>query len=87
MNAKPKKNVGDNISVENASWTFGGEVANTFSQHVRRSVPLYEAGQLSNIGCVYEGRFGHRGGFTFFSVVGDPGDGGVPWHVQFDKGP
>ena len=44
MNAKPKKNVGDNISVENASWTFGGEVANTFSQHVRRSVPLYEAG-------------------------------------------
>lgn len=36
--------VGENIVADNASWTFGGEVAKTFSDHVRRSVPLYEVG-------------------------------------------
>jgi tRNA (cmo5U34)-methyltransferase len=36
--------VGENIVAENASWTFSGKVAETFSDHVRRSVPLYEEG-------------------------------------------
>lgn len=36
--------VGESIVAENASWTFGGEVAKSFSGHVKRSVPLYETG-------------------------------------------
>jgi len=36
--------VGESIVAENASWTFGGNVAETFTDHVRRSVPLYDVG-------------------------------------------
>lgn len=36
--------VGESIAADNASWTFGGDVAKTFSDHVRRSVPLYNEG-------------------------------------------
>ena len=36
--------VGENISAENASWTFGNEVPKTFSKHVRKSVPFYDVG-------------------------------------------
>lgn len=36
--------VGESIKAENASWTFGGDVAKGFSDHVRRSVPLYDVG-------------------------------------------
>ena len=36
--------VGDSISVENAGWTFGGKTADTFDEHVRKSVPLYDTG-------------------------------------------
>lgn len=36
--------VGDNISAENASWSFGGNVSETFDSHVKKSVPLYEHG-------------------------------------------
>ena len=39
-----KNNVGESISAPNASWGFGKEVAKTFSNHVKRSVPLYDAG-------------------------------------------
>jgi tRNA (cmo5U34)-methyltransferase len=38
------KSVGDNISAEKANWTFGGDVANTFDDHVSKSVPLYKEG-------------------------------------------
>ena len=38
------KSVGDNISAEKANWTFGGDVANSFDDHVSKSVPLYEEG-------------------------------------------
>jgi len=38
------KSVGDNISAEKASWTFGGDVANSFDDHVSKSVPLYKEG-------------------------------------------
>jgi len=37
-------NVGDDIIAQNASWTFAGKIADNFSEHVRRSVPLYEHG-------------------------------------------
>ena len=36
--------VGNDIEASNASWTFEGDVAKNFSDHVRRSVPLYDMG-------------------------------------------
>ena len=36
--------VGQNIEAQNAGWTFDGKVADTFVDHVRQSVPLYEKG-------------------------------------------
>lgn len=44
-----KMNVGENIDAPNASWTFSGAVVETFSEHVRRSVPLYD--QSHDLGC------------------------------------
>lgn len=38
------KSVGQGISSERASWNFSGSVAETFDEHVRKSVPLYEEG-------------------------------------------
>lgn len=37
-------NVGDTISVTNARWSFGGDVPQTFDNHVSRSVPQYRQG-------------------------------------------
>ncbi len=40
-----KTNVtGDNITAENANWTFGGDVAKKFDDHVSKSVPFYHEG-------------------------------------------
>jgi tRNA (cmo5U34)-methyltransferase len=36
--------VGNEISTENANWTFSGEASENFDDHVSKSVPLYEAG-------------------------------------------
>lgn len=36
--------VGEGIAAENASWTFSGETAKSFTDHVKRSVPHYELG-------------------------------------------
>lgn len=36
--------VGQNIAAENANWTFGGDVPDTFVDHIKLSVPLYEKG-------------------------------------------
>jgi tRNA (cmo5U34)-methyltransferase len=36
--------VGEGIAAGNASWTFGGETPKKFNDHVKRSVPFYEAG-------------------------------------------
>jgi tRNA (cmo5U34)-methyltransferase len=36
--------VGDNITAVNAGWTFSGAVADTFDDHVSKSVPLYAEG-------------------------------------------
>lgn len=36
--------VGQKIEVENAGWTFSGKVADTFVDHIKVSVPLYESG-------------------------------------------
>jgi len=36
--------VGENLKVDNASWTFSGDVAKNFEDHVQKSVPLYLEG-------------------------------------------
>jgi tRNA (cmo5U34)-methyltransferase len=36
--------VGEGIEAANASWTFGSDTPKKFTEHVRRSVPFYEAG-------------------------------------------
>jgi tRNA (cmo5U34)-methyltransferase len=36
--------VGQNITADNASWSFGGNVPETFVDHIKQSVPLYELG-------------------------------------------
>lgn len=36
--------IGENIEAGNAGWTFSGSVAETFPEHVKRSVPMYEIG-------------------------------------------
>jgi tRNA (cmo5U34)-methyltransferase len=48
--------VGQDIDVTRANWTFAGGVADTFVEHVRRSVPYYDAGhdlvcQVSDFFC------------------------------------
>jgi len=45
MDSKSKDkliSVGDNISTSESRWTFAGEVAKNFDQHVKKSVPFYE---------------------------------------------
>ncbi len=37
-------NVGDGLSAQNANWNFKGEVANSFDEHVSKSVPFYKEG-------------------------------------------
>jgi len=48
--------VGQGIEAENAGWTFGGAVPDTFVEHIVHSVPLYKEGhdlicQLSDFFC------------------------------------
>jgi len=38
------QSVGDGIEATRSAWSFGGSVAETFEEHVRRSVPGYDAG-------------------------------------------
>jgi tRNA (cmo5U34)-methyltransferase len=52
--------VGQNIEVGNANWSFGGNVPDTFVEHIRQSVPLYEEGHeivcyLSDFFCMNGG--------------------------------
>ncbi|MGA7544582.1 MAG: methyltransferase domain-containing protein [Methyloceanibacter sp.] len=42
LRASAKGAVGDGIVAPNSQWSFGGRVAETFGEHVRRSVPLYD---------------------------------------------
>lgn len=37
---------GEGIVAQNANWSFGGETAKGFTDHVHRSVPFYEQGHL-----------------------------------------
>ena len=39
-----KKEVGDGINAANANWSFAGKTADTFEQHMAKSVPLYQEG-------------------------------------------
>jgi tRNA (cmo5U34)-methyltransferase len=41
---KMVKVVGDGIVARSSEWSFGGQVAERFTDHVRRSVPLYDEG-------------------------------------------
>lgn len=41
---KFKKIAGDNIGAENSSWSFGGNVAKKFNNHIFRSIPFYLEG-------------------------------------------
>jgi tRNA (cmo5U34)-methyltransferase len=41
--------VGDNITAINAGWNFSGAVADTFDDHVSRSVPLYREGHMLTV--------------------------------------
>ncbi len=36
------KNVGDKIKALNANWSFTGEVAQNFDEHINKSLPLYQ---------------------------------------------
>jgi len=36
--------VGQQITADNGGWTFGNNVSETFVDHIRQSVPLYESG-------------------------------------------
>ena len=38
---KKKRSAGDNIKVGNSSWTFSGNVAQNFDNHISKSVPYY----------------------------------------------
>ena len=37
-----KSFVGENIKIENANWSFDGNVPKNFDNHIKRSIPLYE---------------------------------------------
>lgn len=41
---KKNNKVGNNIIADNANWSFDGNVANSFDDHVSNSVPLYNEG-------------------------------------------
>ena len=43
-NKKNKLEAGDSIITKNAGWTFGGDVAKHFDDHVKKSVPFYKEG-------------------------------------------
>ena len=50
--------VGQNIETDRASWTFDGSVADTFVDHVRQSVPLYDEGH--SLACQISDYFVHE---------------------------
>jgi len=41
---KKTNTAGENIPAQEAAWTFGGQTPASFSEHVRKSVPFYDAG-------------------------------------------
>jgi tRNA (cmo5U34)-methyltransferase len=53
------KLAGDGIATKNAGWTFAGEVAEKFDEHVSKSVPFYNAGH--DLVCRVSDFFLHRG--------------------------
>ncbi len=60
LHSQPSQSVGNDIAADNAGWSFGGAVPDTFVEHIRQSVPLYEEGhdlvcQLSDFFTTNEG--------------------------------
>jgi len=41
---QPAPKVGDGVAAQNAGWTFAGDVAGKFDDHVSKSVPFYNEG-------------------------------------------
>ena len=39
---KLKLKAGDNITVQDANWSFSGKTPKNFDKHIKKSVPLYE---------------------------------------------
>lgn len=56
-------NVGENINADNANWTFSGNVVKSFSEHVKKSVPLYTEGH--NLVCQISDYFLHDGSYCY----------------------
>ena len=61
--AATSESVGDGISARNASWAFSGDVAESFSSHVRRSIPLYDTGH--DLICRVSDYFVHDGSVVY----------------------
>ncbi len=55
--------VGDGIKAANAGWSFACGVAESFSEHIRRSVPFYDAGQ--DLICRLSDYFVHDGSVVY----------------------
>ena len=49
--------VGQNIETQRAGWTFDGSVADTFVDHIRQSVPMYDEGH--DLTCQISDHFVH----------------------------
>jgi len=57
------KTVGDSINQENAKWSFGGDVADSFNEHVSKSVPIYQ--EAHEIGAHLSDFFLHDGSICY----------------------
>ncbi len=55
--------VGHDIEAGNAKWSFGGDVADTFVDHIRQSVPMYEEGH--DLVCKLSDYFIHDDSVTY----------------------
>lgn len=55
--------VGQGIKAKSAGWSFGGDVPETFTEHIRRSVPLYEEGH--EVVCYLSDFFTANGGTCY----------------------
>lgn len=55
-------NLGDDIKAKAGAWTFGGDVAKTFDDHIQKSVPGYLEGHelVSKLAPFFLGRAGSR---------------------------
>jgi tRNA (cmo5U34)-methyltransferase len=60
---QPRGAVGDGVVASRSAWTFGDRVPETFAEHVRRSVPLYDEGH--DLICRISDYFIHKGSIAY----------------------